>query len=222
MSASRTFKDGLYGQYARLGKALASPHRIEALELLAQAERSVDSLATELQLSIANASQHLKVLREAGLVETRRNGLVIHYRLADPVVSDLCHALRHVAERRYTELERLVRDQFSDRTLVEPVRMDELMQRARRDDVVILDARPANEFLAGHVAGAISAPIETLQKRLRSLPKNKDYVAYCRGPYCVYADQAVALLRKSGRRAQRLSGGFPDWKAAGFPVEIGA
>jgi rhodanese-related sulfurtransferase/DNA-binding transcriptional ArsR family regulator len=219
---SRTFKDSLYGQYARLGKALASPHRIEVLELLAQTERSVDSLATELQLSIANVSQHLQVLRQAGLVETRRAGLFIHYRLADPVVSELCHALRHVAERRYSELEHLVRRQFGDRTLAEPVGMQELLQRARRDDVVILDARPAIEFVAGHIAGAVSVPIDTLQKRLRRLPKGKSYVAYCRGPYCVYADQAVALLRKSGRRADRLSDGFPEWKAAGYPIEVGA
>lgn len=220
-SGHREFKDRLYGQYARLGKALANPHRIEMLELLAQAERTVESLATELGLSMANASQHLKVLGQAGLVEKRRDGLFVHYRLADPLVSELCQAMRSVAERRYAELERIVRDHFSERTLAEPVRMEELLQRSRREDVVILDARPANEYLAGHVAGAVSLPIDSLQERLRRLPKNKAYVAYCRGPYCIYADQAVAMLRKSGRRAERLIAGFPEWKAAGYPVEIG-
>jgi DNA-binding transcriptional ArsR family regulator/rhodanese-related sulfurtransferase len=215
----RLFKDRLYGQFARIGKALASPHRLELLELLAQGERTVESLANEIGLSLANASQHLQALREGGLVESRKQGLYVYYRLADPVVFELSKALRSVAERRFAELERLVRDHFGDRSDPEPVGMDELAHRARKRDVVILDARPAHEFAAGHIAGAISVPVDELQDRLRHLPKTKEYVAYCRGPYCIYADRAVQALRASGRRARRLWDGFPEWKAAGLPIE---
>jgi rhodanese-related sulfurtransferase/DNA-binding transcriptional ArsR family regulator len=214
----RTFKDGFYGQLARIGKAMASPHRLELLELLTQSERSVDSLATETGMSVANASQHLQALREAGLVETRKQGLFVHYRLADPSVSELSRSLRLVAERRLADLERLVRDHFGDRSDPEPVRMEKLLSRARSGDVVIIDARPEHEYAAGHIKGALSIPVDDLAKRLRKLPKGKEYVAYCRGPYCVYADRAVALLRASGRRARRLSEGFPEWKAAGLPT----
>jgi rhodanese-related sulfurtransferase/DNA-binding transcriptional ArsR family regulator len=217
----RRFKDGLYGEFARLGKALASPARLEFLDLLAQSERTVDSLATETGLSLANASQHLKVLRQAGLVESRKNGLFVHYRLSDPSVSDLWAAVRTVAERRLAELEKLVREHFGDRSDPEPVRMDELLTRARSEDVVILDARPVNEYEAGHIAGAISIPTDELQQRLRSLPRDKEYVAYCRGPYCVYADRAVKLLQGSGRRARRLVDGFPEWQSAGLPIARG-
>jgi rhodanese-related sulfurtransferase/DNA-binding transcriptional ArsR family regulator len=215
----RRFKDRLYAQYARVGKALGNPARLEILELLAQRERTVDSLAAELGLSTANTSQHLQVLRGAGLVETRREGLFIHYRLADEAVIRLSGALRNVAERRLAELERLVRDEFKGRDDAEAVGLEELLQRARRDDVVILDTRPVEEYGAGHIPGALSVPVDELKERLRRLPKNKEYVAYCRGPYCVYADRAVELLTASGRRARRLKEGFPEWKAAGFPVE---
>lgn len=218
-AAHRTFKDRLYGQFARIGKALGNPHRLELLELLAQGERTVDALATESGLTMANASQHLQALREAGLVESRKEGLFVHYHLADPIVFELSKSLRAVAEKRLAELERLVRDHFGDRSDPEPVPMEELLVRARRGDVVILDTRPAHEFAAGHIAGALSVPVEELQERLRKLPKSKEYVAYCRGPYCIYADHAVDLLRKNGRRARRLADGFPEWKAAGLPVE---
>jgi rhodanese-related sulfurtransferase/DNA-binding transcriptional ArsR family regulator len=219
--AHRQFKQRLYGQFARLGKALSSPHRLEMLELLAQAERTVDSLATEMGLSIASASQHLQVLRQAALVESRRNGVFVHYRLADPDVFDLSKALRLVAERRLADLEKIVRDQFGDRRAVEPVPMHELLRRARSKHVVVVDARPANEYLSGHIAGAISVPVDHLLQRLKDLPKGQDYVAYCRGPYCVYADQAVALLRAHGRRARRLVDGYPEWRSAGLPVRHG-
>jgi rhodanese-related sulfurtransferase len=136
-------------------------------------------------------------------------------------VSDLCTAIRRVAERRLAELDWLVREHFGDRSTPEPVRMADLIRRARSSDVVILDARPASEYAAGHIAGAISVPIDGLQRRLKQLPKHKEYVAYCRGPYCVYADRAVELLQASGRRAKRLIEGFPEWRAAGFPVETG-
>ena len=218
----REFKNRLYGQFARIGKALASPHRLEILELLAQGERSVDSLAGELDLSLANTSQHLQVLRQAALVESRKDGLFVYYRLIDPTVSRLSAAVRTIAERTLADLERLVHDHFVDRSDSKPVPMDELMARLRSRDVVVLDTRPASEYVAGHIAGAISVPVDELQQRLRKLPKGKKYVAYCRGPYCVYADRAVEILRSRGRRAQRLLEGFPDWRAAGHAIEIGA
>lgn len=218
----RQFKGRLYGQFARLGKALASPHRLELLDLLAQSERTVESLAAEIGSSTANTSQHLQALRRASLVDTRKDGLFVYYRLVDPSVVQLCGALRTVAEQQYADLDRIVRDHFGDRSDPEPVPMDELLRRARKGDVVVLDTRPVREYAAGHIAGAISVPIDDLQRRLRNLPKSKAYVAYCRGPYCVYADQAVTQLRKTGHRARRLAGGFPEWKLAGLPIETGA
>lgn len=220
-ASHRDFKDAVYGQFARIGKAVGSPHRIELLELLAQGERSVDSLATETGLSLANASQHLQALRQAALVDSRKEGLFVYYRLAEPLVFELCAAIRSVAERRLADLERLVHKHFGDRSDPEPIRMRELLERAGSGDVVILDARPASEYQAGHIAGAISVPIDELQDRLRSLPTDKQYVAYCRGPYCVYADRAVELLQRSRRRARRLLEGVPEWRAAGFPVARG-
>jgi rhodanese-related sulfurtransferase/DNA-binding transcriptional ArsR family regulator len=215
----RGFKDRLYGQFARIGKALASPRRLELLELVAQGERTVDSLATEAGLSLANASQHLQTLREAGLIESRKQGLFVHYQLADESVFALSLALRTVAERRLTDLERVVREHLGDRSDPEPVGLQELLERMGSATVVVLDTRPASEYAAGHIAGALSMPLDELTERLRRLPKSKEYVAYCRGPYCVYADRAVEALLKSGRRARRLRAGFPEWKAARFPVE---
>ena len=189
MANPRAFKDGLYELYARIGKGLSSPARLEILELLAQGERTVDSLAAEIGLSTANASQHLQALKQASLVQTRRQGLFIHYSLADPAVFELSRAIRLVAERRMGDLERLVRQEFGDRPDAEAVSFEDLM-----------------------------VPVAELKSRLHRLPKHKEYVAYCRGPYCVYADRAVELLRKSGRRARRLRGGLPEWRAAGFPI----
>ena len=220
-ASHRRFKDALYGQFAHLGKALASPLRLEFLELLAQGERTVESLAGETGVSLANASQHLQTLLRAGLVENRKEGLFVRYRLADQSVVELTIALRTVAARRRAELDRLVREHFGERSDAEAVAMAALLKRSRSRDVVILDTRPAHEYAAGHIAGAISVPVDELQRRLRQLPKNKEYVAYCRGPYCVYADRAVELLRASGRRAQRLLEGFPEWRLAGFPIESG-
>ena len=217
----RVFKDRLYGLYARIGKGLSSPHRVEILELLAQGERTVESLAGETGLSVANASQHLQALKQASLVQGRRQGLFVHYSLADPAVFELSRALRIVAERRLSDLDRLVREEFGNRADAEAVSFEDLLARARRGDVIVLDTRPTNEYAAGHIAGAISVPVDELTKRLRRLPKQKEYVAYCRGPYCVYADRAVELLRKNGRRARRLLDGFPEWKAAGLPVQTG-
>jgi len=218
VSGHRDFKDRLYAQFARVGKALGSPHRIEILELLAQGERTVESLATEIGLSLANASQHLQALRQAALVDSRKEGVFVYYRLADPAVFDLCATIRGVAQRRLADLERLLSEHFRNRSRPEAVGMRDLLERMRSSDVVVLDARPANEYEAGHIAGAISVPIDVLQERLRSLPRDKDYVAYCRGPYCIYADRAVELLTKSRRRARRLIEGFPEWRAAGLPI----
>jgi rhodanese-related sulfurtransferase/DNA-binding transcriptional ArsR family regulator len=221
--AHRAFKTGLYGQYGRIGKALSSPHRLEMMEILAQAGRTVESLATEMELSVANASQQLRKLYAAGLVETTRHGLFVEYRLADDHIYDLCRAIRTTAERRLADLDRLIRREFIGRTAgAEPISMKELLARARRDDTVILDTRPINEYAAGHIAGALSVPVGDLQKTLRRLPRHKEYVAYCRGPYCVYADRAVELLNRSGRHARRLAEGFPEWRSAGFPVEQGS
>jgi rhodanese-related sulfurtransferase/DNA-binding transcriptional ArsR family regulator len=219
--AHRQFKNGLYAQFARVGKALGSPHRLEVLELLGQSERTVDSLATELGASVANVSQHLQALRQASLVESRKQGLFVYYRLADPEISDLLRALRTVSERRLADLDRLVREHFGDRAGTELVTMPDLLRRARSGDVVILDTRPAAEYEAGHIAGAISVPVADLRRRLKELPRDKRYVAYCRGPYCVYADEAVEFLQSKGRRAARLTEGFPEWRAAGLPVEMG-
>lgn len=217
----REFKNRLYAQFARIGKALASPHRLELLELLGQAERTVDSLARELGISIASVSQHLQALRQAALVESRKQGLFVYYRLADPAITDLCRAVRTVSERRLADLDRIVRDHFGDRSGVEPVSMSQLLRRSRSAEVVILDTRPLDEYETGHIAGAISVPIDELRRRLKELPKDKEYVAYCRGPYCVYADQAVEFLQAKGRRARRLLEGFPEWRAAGLPIETG-
>jgi rhodanese-related sulfurtransferase/DNA-binding transcriptional ArsR family regulator len=220
-AAHRVFKNRLYGLFARIGKALSNPHRLEMLELLAQGERTVDSLASEMGLSIANASQHLQALRQAALVESRKEGLFVHYRLAAPRVYELSKAIRSVAEERLADLDRLVREHFANRDDAEAVAIDELLKRARSNDVVILDARPATEYVAGHIPGAISVPIDELNRRLKQLPKGREYVAYCRGPYCVYADRAVELLVAKGRRARRLKDGFPEWRAAGLPVAAG-
>jgi rhodanese-related sulfurtransferase/DNA-binding transcriptional ArsR family regulator len=217
----RALKDRLYGQLARLGKALASPHRLEILDLLAQGDRTVDSLAAEIGLSMANTSQHLQVLRQAALVESRKAGLFAYYRLADPDVFELLRAVRSLAGRRLAEFERLVREHFEDRRDVELVPMDELLKRSRSKQVVVLDTRPASEYAAGHIAGAISVPVEELQHRLKGLPRGREYVAYCRGPYCVYADRAVEILRAHGRTARRMLEGLPEWRAAGLPVEQG-
>ena len=217
-AAHRVFKDRLYDQLARIGKAIANPHRLELLELLAQGPRSVESIADGANLSIANASQHLQTLRAAGLVDSTKEGLFVHYRLADDGVYDVLRVVRGVAERRLAEIDRLVRDHFGDRSDPEPVGMRELLARIKKGEVVVLDTRPLSEFSAGHIAGAISVPVEELKQRLQKLPKRTEYVAYCRGPYCIYADRAVELLRKSGRKAQRLSEGFPEWKAAGLPT----
>lgn len=216
--AKRDFKDRLYGEFARIGKALASPHRLEILEVLAQGERTVESLASETGLSIANASRHLQQLRQAQLVLTRREGLFVHYRLAGPEVVSLVVALRHTAEQHLAELDRVVRDFLGERDDFEPVTPDELSRRMANGEVVVLDVRPEQEYAAGHIAGAHSVPVSDISARLAELSDEKEYVAYCRGPYCVYADEAVAVLRANGIKAQRLTDGYPEWWLSGRPV----
>jgi rhodanese-related sulfurtransferase len=216
--AKRDFKDKLYGEFARIGKALASPHRLEILEVLAQGERTVESLASETGLPIANASRHLQQLRQAQLVLARREGLFVHYRLAGTEVVSLVVALRHTAEQHLAELDRVVRDFLGERDEFEPVTPDELSRRMTNGEVVVLDVRPAQEYAAGHIAGAHSVPVSDISARLAELSDEKEYVAYCRGPYCVYADEAVAMLRANGLKAQRLTEGYPEWWLSGRPV----
>jgi rhodanese-related sulfurtransferase/DNA-binding transcriptional ArsR family regulator len=216
--AKRDFKDRLYAEFARIGKALGSPHRLEILEVLAQGERTVESVARETGLSIANASRHLQQLRQAQLVLARREGLFVHYRLPGPEVVNLVLALRHTAEHHLAEVDRAVRDFLGERDEFEPVTPDELAQRMTDGEVVVLDVRPEQEYAAGHIAGAVSMPVADLPERLDELPREKQYVAYCRGPYCVYADEAVAVLRAHGLKAQRLTEGYPEWWLSGRPV----
>ena len=215
----RHFKDGLFEQFARIGKALSSGRRLELLELLAQAERTVEDLAAETAQSVANTSQHLQVLRQAQLVETRREGKYIRYRLADENVLRLWLALRDLGEDRLAEIGRLVQTFLNDRGSMQPVTFTELQKRIRDGSAVVLDVRPAEEYEAGHISGARSIPVMELRGRMKEVPRDRLVVAYCRGPYCVFADQAVTLLRGAGYRAFRLEGGFPDWQIQGMPVQ---
>jgi rhodanese-related sulfurtransferase len=218
--AKRQFKDQLYEQFERVGQALASARRLELLELLAQGERSVEALAVETAMSVANTSRHLQVLRGAQMVEVRRDGSYVFYRLADARVFRVWQALRELAEVRISEIDRLVQMFLKDRDALESLGVAELRKRLEDGGVVVLDVRPAVDYRSGHIAGARSIPLAELKARLRDLPKDQEVVAYCRGPYCVFADEAVALLRSHGYRARRLDLGFPDWKAQGLPVEL--
>ena len=209
----------LYEQLSRLTKALSSPRRLELIDLLAQRERSVDELARLAGMSVANTSRHLQALRGARLVTVRRDGLYAHYRLADESVFALWQAVRDLGERRLSSMRELVETHFTGRRMVEPVRMDELLERIRSGGVALVDARPEGEFLAGHIAGAVNVPVEELEARLHVLPMEQEVIVYCRGPYSDLSDQAVAALRASGYRARRFALGFPDWRAAGHPTE---
>lgn len=212
-------KRDLFQQLARIGTALASGTRLEFLELLAQGERSVDSLATLTGASVANTSQHLQKLRQAGLVVGRKEGQFVRYRLAGDEVVRLFAALGQVGEAYVAEVERIVRLYLTSKDELEPVPAKELLDRARKGLVTVLDVRPPEEFAVGHVPGAVNIPIQELEKRLGELPKRKEVVAYCRGPYCLMSYDAVALLRKRGLKARRLEDGLPEWRVAGLPVE---
>jgi len=216
----RAFKDEVFQQLARVPKALSSPRRLELIDLLSQSARSVEDLAQLSGMSVANASQHLQVLRAALLVTVRRDGPKAYYAIADAAVFRAWQAMRDLGKRRFAELDRIVRSYLADRDQFETLTADELARRMRKNEVIVLDVRPVAEYRSGHIRGARSIPVRELQRRMAELPKDADVVAYCRGPYCVYADEAVALLRRRGIRARRLDTGFPDWKAAGLPVGV--
>ncbi len=216
----RDFKDELFEQMGRIGKAVANPHRLELIDLLAQGERRVDALAQEANLSVANASLHLQALQRARLVERRRVGVEVRYSLADPLVTGLWQAIRAVGEARLAEISQLVQQYFADRSQFEAIDMDALRNRMATDAVIVIDVRPEHEYRSGHLPRARSIPVAELLTRLRELPQDQLIVAYCRGPYCLMADEAVALLTAHGYRAARFEGGFPDWQVAGLPVEL--
>jgi rhodanese-related sulfurtransferase len=219
-SEKRVFKNQLYEQFARLGKALASPHRLELLDVLAQCERTVEALAQETGMSVANASQHLQVLRAAHLVEVRREGVSMYYRLADESVFKMWQAVRTVGEAQLAEIDRVVQTFLQDRTRLQPMGAHELLRHLSDDQIVLLDVRPAEEYEASHLPQARSIPVTELEARLAELPADREIVAYCRGPYCVFADEAVAFLRARGYSARRLEQGVPEWRALGLPVEV--
>jgi rhodanese-related sulfurtransferase len=219
--SKRQFKDAIYEQFSRVGKAVSSAKRLELLDLLCQGKRTVEVLAGEAELSIANTSQHLQVLRAARLVEASKEGLYVTYRIADPAVGDFVRTIRVLAEQQLAEVEQISRRFFEGRRDLEPIDREALVKRVRTGEVVVLDVRPAEEYRAGHVPGALSIPIRELKRRLSELPKSQEIVAYCRGPYCVFSDQAVELLRAQGFQAVRLDEGILDWRARGLRVAIG-
>jgi rhodanese-related sulfurtransferase len=216
--AKRQFKNRLFDQFARMGRALSNPHRLELLDVLAQGERSVEQLAAETDLSLANASQHLQILRQAELIVARREGVRVLYALAGPEVFPLYQALRAAGEARLAEIQRVVATFLTDRETMEVIGPDELRRRLATGEITLLDVRPVLEYRQGHIAGARSIPVDALPERIAELPPGRPVVAYCRGPYCVYADEAVTLLRAHGLNAVRLATGYPDWQAAGLPV----
>jgi rhodanese-related sulfurtransferase len=216
----RRFKDSVYEQLARLGKAMSAPKRLELLDLLCQGPRTVEQLAGQASVSVANTSQHLQVLRAARLVEAEKRGLHVEYRLSGADVAGLFHALRSLASARLAEIEQTTRTYFEQRGGMEAVAGDELMRRVKSGDVTVLDVRPESEYRAGHIPGAISIPVAELKARLKELPKSKELVAYCRGPYCVMALDAVELLRKKGFKARHMAEGVIEWRARGFRLEL--
>jgi rhodanese-related sulfurtransferase len=209
----------VFAQLARIGNALSSPVRLELLELLAQGERSVDQLSTLTGTTVANASQHLQKLKQAGLIEGRKQGLFMFYRVSGDDVVRMLSAVSLVGEARISDIERIVRQYFTAKDEFEPVAPRELLERARKSLVTVLDVRPPQEFAAGHVPGAVNIPIEELARRLRELPKGKEVIAYCRGPFCLMSFDAMQLLRKKGFKARRLRDGMPEWRMSGLPVE---
>jgi rhodanese-related sulfurtransferase len=215
---NRAAKTPLFDAFAQAAKALASGRRLELVDVLANGERTVEALAGEVGLSGANTSQHLQILRQAGLVSSRREGTSIHYRLAGPEVFELWRTLRTLAASRLAEVERLTAAYLGSRDELEPVTREELARRLQDDDLVVLDVRPATEYAAGHLPGAVSIPVGELRRRLAELPADREIVAYCRGPYCAFAHEAVGLLREEGYAARRLEDGLPEWQAAGLAV----
>lgn len=219
--AKRDFKDASYGQLARIGKALASPKRLELLDLLCQAERTVEDLAAETKMSIANTSQHLQVLQGARLVETSKEGRYVFYRPADALVNDFFRSFRLLAEDRLAEIEQIRRRFFNEDDAVDAVDRETLLLRVRQNKAVVIDVRPPEEYAAAHIASSLPVPLAELKDRLNELPRSKEIVAYCRGPFCVLAKEAVELLRSHGFRASRLEDSVQDWLAHGLPVATG-
>jgi rhodanese-related sulfurtransferase/DNA-binding transcriptional ArsR family regulator len=217
----RRAKDALFDAFGEVAKALGNGRRAELVDVLTQGERHVDELAAEIGQSVANTSFHLRVLATAGLVTTRREGTRIYYRLTSDRVADLWASLRDVAAAHHEELDRLATAYLGDRSRLDRIGRDELARRIAVGDVVVVDVRPSAEYAAGHIAGAVSIPIDELAANVAALPADVDVVAYCRGPYCVFADDAVRLLRRRRRAAMRLEDGFPEWRAARLPVETG-
>lgn len=217
--SKREFKDKVYGELARITRALANPHRLEIIELLAQGAYSVEQISIQTSLSVANTSQHLQILRNAQLLEMTRNGNFIHYRLADQKVFRAWKALRDLGVERIATIDKLLTDFRKSKSNFEPVTIDQLVGKIHDGSVTILDVRPAGEYKNGRIARALSIPFDELAERINELPKENEIIAYCRGPFCVYADDAVSLLNASGYKATRLKEGFPDWALLGLPVE---
>ena len=217
----RQFKDAIYEQLARIGKAVSAPKRLELLELLCQGPRTVEALAKQASISTANASQHLQILRAARIVEAEKCGLHVEYRLTDDKVSDFFLSLRTLAEAQLVEIHHIAHQYLQGRGALEPVRGEELLRRVRRGEVLVLDVRPAEEYQAGHIPGALSVPVTEINRRVKNLPKNREIVAYCRGPYCVMAVEAVELLRNWGFNAQRMEQGVIEWRARGWRIASG-
>ncbi len=217
--SSRSPKHALFESFASVAKALGHAHRLQLLEHVGQGEQSVETLATTTGLSFANASQHLMQLRRAGLVESRREGKRVLYRLTDNSIVTLLSSLCEIAERNVAETQMVIAGYFKERDAMEPLSREELVRRLRQKSVTLLDVRPEDEFAMGHIPGAISIPLKALKQRLKELPRSREIVAYCRGPYCVLSFEAVALLRKRGFKVRRLADGLPEWRAAGMPIE---
>jgi rhodanese-related sulfurtransferase/DNA-binding transcriptional ArsR family regulator len=221
MITPRQFKNAIYEEFARIGKAVSSPRRLELLDLLCQGPRTVEMLAELTGQSIANTSHHLQVLRATRLVEGDKEGVHVRYRLADQDVCVFYQGLRQLAEAHLAEIESVTRDFLARCGVMEPVDSEDLLERVRRGEVTVLDVRPSEEYRAAHIPGALSIPLDNLERRLGELPRDREVVAYCRGPYCVLAVEAVEVLKAHGFRAVRLEDGVPDWRARGFEVGVG-
>jgi len=215
----QNLKQQIYSQVARIGKVVCHGHRLELLEYLAQGERTVEALAKLTGLSVANTSQHLRVMRQSGIVEARKDGLYVYYSIADDEIVRLLSSMRRLAESHLADVDRLVRAYLTVKDELEPIPRQELLERARRGIVTVLDVRPSEEYASGHVPGAVNVSLKNLEQWLKKLPRNQEIVAYCRGPHCVLAFEAVAKLREKGFQARRLEDGFPEWREAGLPVE---
>ncbi len=222
MSNHRNFKDGLYLQFARIGHALSSPKRMELLDLLAQGEKTVELLAEQSATPIKNTSAHLRVLRQANLVERRGEGTYVYYRLADDDVLRVLRGIEALGHRRFADVQQMVQLYINQRDQLDAVTSKELQKLMKDRAVVVVDVRPVEEFKAGHIPGALSIPVPELKRRMQEIPKSREVIAYCRGQYCVYSLDAVGLLRRNGYKARRAAEGLPDWRVSGFPVEVGA